>query len=219
MERTFADRRDAGRRLGSVLAGLELDHPLVLGVARGGVIVAAEVAAALGADLGVAVARKLGAPQNPELGIGAVTADGTVVLDAEVVDATSASEAYIRAEIERQVEEAQRRTAVFDGEYGRDSAGRVVVLVDDGIATGVTAKAALRALRRAGASRVVLAVPCAPPQTLDEMRQEADQVVSLIIDRDFIATGQYYARFPPVSDDEVRAALFEAAKRRGATSR
>ena len=216
--RTFADRRDAGRRLGAAVAHMRLEQPLVLGIARGGVVVAAEVAALLGAELGVAVARKLGAPRNPELGIGAVSADGTVVLDPEVVEATGASEAYVQAEIEREVAEARRRIAAFNGSHSHDATGRTVVLIDDGIATGVTAKAALQALRRAGAARVVLAVPCAPPRTVDELREEADEVVSLIIDHDFVATGQYYAQFQPASDDEVRAALESAAKRRGAVS-
>jgi predicted phosphoribosyltransferase len=212
--RVFADRRDAGRSLAAALSLLHLEDPLVLGIARGGVIVAREVAAALQADLGVAVARKLGAPSNPELGIGAVSADGTVVLDEEVARATGAGEAYIRTETEREVAEARRRIAAFDGKFPGNPAGRNVILVDDGIATGVTAKAALRALRGAGAAAVVLAVPCAPPQTVDELRQDADKVVALVIDRDFIATGQYYRDFRPVSDDEVREALETAVRRR-----
>jgi len=210
----FEDRRDAGRQLGAAVARLGLEDPLVLGIARGGVIVAAEVADALDAELGVAVARKLGAPMNPELGIGAVTADGTVVLDEEVALATGASESFVRAQIERETAEARRRLEAFDGRFLRDPAGRVVVLVDDGIATGVTARAALRALRRAGARSVILAVPCAPPRTVDELGLEADRVVALIIDRDFIATGQYYRDFRPVSDEDVLAALEAAATRR-----
>jgi putative phosphoribosyl transferase len=214
----FADRRDAGRRLGGALALLGLRDPLVLGIARGGVVVAAEAAAVLDADLGVSVARKLGSPMNPELGIGAVTADGTLVLDQEVVEATGASESYIRGEVERQVAEAQRRSEAFDGRFARDTRGRDVILVDDGVATGVTAKAALRALRRAGAATLVLGVPCAPPQTVEELREEADRVVVLVIDREFVATGQYYREFGPVEDDEVVAVLEAAARRRERTA-
>lgn len=210
----FLDRRDAGRKLGAALALLGLEQPIVLGIARGGVIVAEEVARRLDAELGVATARKLGAPGNAELGIGAVTARGSVVLDSELVRETGATEDYLRQEVAAQREEARRRLEAFGNAGEHNVHGRSVILVDDGIATGVTAKAALRGLRQEGAAFVVVAVPCAPPLSLDGLREEADTVVSLIIDHAFVATGQYYVDFRTVSDGQVRAALEEAATRR-----
>jgi len=212
MGANFVDRRDAGRKLGESLARMKLDDPLILGIARGGVIVAAEAAAVLDAELGVSIARKLGAPRNPELGVGAVTPDGTVFLDADIAAATGASDSYLEAEIARETAEARRRLEAFDGEYRAEPRGRTVVLIDDGIATGVTAKAALRALRRAGAKRVVLAAPCAPPRAVTEFSAEADEVVVLVVDPDFMATGQYYRDFRPVTDREVRDALASARR-------
>jgi len=209
----FADRRDAGRRLGAALASRGLDHPLVLGIARGGVIIAAEVAALIHGEAGVTVARKLGAPANPELGVGAVAADGTVFLDERLVSATGASPEYLEREIAAEVEEARRRLKAFDGLYHHVAAGRSVIVVDDGIATGVTARAACRALRKESPASLILAAPCAPPSAVEGLRDEADEVVVLVVDPDFMATGQYYRDFRPVSDADVRAALAAAFKR------
>ncbi len=203
----FEDREDAGRQLGDLLRGKGYERPVVLGIPRGGVAVAAEVARALGADLGVIVARKLRAPRHPELAIGAVTADGTVYLNEELAEATRADEAYLDAEIARQAAQARAREEAFDGHRRPALAGRTVIVVDDGIATGATAVAAVRAAKAAGASKVVLAAPVAATASADMLREEADEVVCLIEDPSFYAVGQFYDDFRQVDDDEVKALL------------
>ncbi len=199
----FRDRTDAGRRLAELLAGRALDRPVVLGIPRGGLPVAVEVARAVHGDLAAIVARKLGAPGNPELAIGATTANGVYYLNQAAAKATGASDAYVAAERERQSKEAARREDLFDGHRRPPLAGRNVIVVDDGVATGATAIAAVRSAKAAGASRVILALPVGPPQTLTELRSEADEVVCLHEDEDFWAVGQYYRDFRPVEDREV----------------
>jgi putative phosphoribosyl transferase len=213
--RLFTDRRDAGRRLAGRLTGLAAEHPLVLALPRGGVPVAAEVAEDLGAELGVLIVRKLGAPGQPELGIGALVdgADPQVVLNEQVIAQLRPSPGYIAAEKARQLAEIERRRMAYEG--GRppvEVKGRTVILVDDGLATGGTAKAALRALRRRDPRKLVLAVPVAPPDTLEEMRREADEVVCLATPEPFVAVGLYYEDFNQTTDEEVVELL---AKRRG----
>jgi predicted phosphoribosyltransferase len=203
----FKDRVDAGRRLGAVLAD-GIDPPVVvLGVARGGVVVAAEVAAALGAPLDVVIPRKLGAPGNPELGIGAV-APGVRVVDRSIVDALGVSEGYIESEAARQEAEIERRTAAFrEGRAARDLSGATVVVVDDGVATGVTALAALRWARVQGAAEVVFAAPVGPVGVEHRLADSCDRCVVLLQPPNLMAVGQWYERFEQVTDDEVRAVL------------
>jgi putative phosphoribosyl transferase len=205
----FADRREAGQRLGAALG--ERPGAVVLGIPRGGVIVAAEVAAAIGATLDVVVPRKLGAPGNPELGIGAVTADGTVVLDERLVRILGVTDDYIAREVARQVAEIHRRLERYRaGRPPVDLGGRECIVVDDGVATGGTAEAALRSVRAQGASHVVLAVPVAPAESVERLRSVADEVVCLATPSPFAAVGQWYVQFPQVSDEEVLAALAAA---------
>ncbi|KAF0246764.1 MAG: hypothetical protein FD180_435, partial [Planctomycetota bacterium] len=168
----FRDRQDAGRRLAAALKKRAFDRPLVLGIPRGGVPVALEVARELGGDLGVVVARKLRAPGQPELAIGAVASDGTPWINDRVAEMTGADEAWIRQEILQQSKEARSREERFDG-HRTPVNGRVVLIVDDGIATGATAIVACRMAKRGGARRVVLAVPVGPPGTMAAMRHEA----------------------------------------------
>ncbi len=182
---------------------LGLEHPIVLGIPRGGVPVAVEVAREVGGELAVIVARKLGAPGNPELAIGATTAEGAYYLDAETATMAGATDAYIAAEKERQAREATRREALFDSHRRPPLKGRNVILVDDGVATGSTAIASVRAAKAADAARVVIAVPVGPPGTIEELRREADEVVCLHVDPGFWAVGQYYDEFEQVPDDEV----------------
>jgi predicted phosphoribosyltransferase len=216
----YRDRREAGTELGRAVERLALERPLVLGIPRGGVPVAAEVARAIGAELGVVVARKIGAPWNPELAIGATTANGALWLDDEAVAFVGATEDWIEAERRRQVEEARRRETLFDSTHRPSIAGRDVVVVDDGIATGSTAMAAVRAVEADGAARVVLAVPVAPPSAVARLREVADDVLCLHEDPDFLAVGSYYADFGQVRDAEVKAILdAHRAGRRGASSR
>ena len=202
----FTDRREAGRKLGEALG--TRPGALVLGIPRGGVIVAAEVAESIDGRLDVIVTRKLGAPGNPELGIGAVAENGTTVLDQRLVSALGVSDQSVAKELARQVEEIHRRLAV----YRRDRPplevkGEACIVVDDGVATGGTAEVALRSLRRQGAAGVILAVPVAPQESIDRLRAAADEVVCLASPLPFASVGQWYVTFPQVSDDEVLAAL------------
>ena len=202
----FADRRKAGRRLAEKVKALALSDPVILALPRGGVPVADEVARALGAPLDLMLVRKLGAPGHPEYGIGAV-ADGhepQTVLNDEAMAAFRPAPDYVEAESLRQLEELERRRrAYLGGRAAPPLNGATVVLVDDGIATGGTAKVALIALRRAGAAELVLAVPLAPQSALDELRPFADRIVCLATPKPFDAVGLHYASFPQLSDREV----------------
>lgn len=212
----FRDREDAGRALAAELVERRnLGDLVVLGIPRGGVPVAARVADALGAPLGVVVARKLTAPWQPELAIGAVAADGTVYVDESIAELAGADEAYIEKERVRQSREARNREARFNGARVGPLEGKTVVVVDDGIATGATAIAAVRSLKARGAKLVVLAVPVGPPETIERLRGEADEVVCLRIEPDFFAVGQFYEEFSQTSDDEVLATLEFMRSREG----
>jgi predicted phosphoribosyltransferase len=212
----FQDREEAGERLAEALRGLGLERPVVLGIPRGGVPVAARVARALGGDLGVIVARKLGAPWQPELAIGAVTADGAVYVNHEVASLAGADAGYIEAEVAKEVAEARRREEAFDHRRRPSLAGRAVIVIDDGVATGATAVAAVRSVRRAGAGRVVIAVPVGSPRTLRALRREADEVVCLDENPYLMGVGQAYVDFRQIGDGEVKAVLDAFARERAA---
>ncbi|HWP03453.1 MAG TPA: phosphoribosyltransferase family protein [Gemmatimonadaceae bacterium] len=204
----FRDRVDAGRRLAAALAHLKGERPLVLAVPRGGVIVAAEVARELGGDLDVIVARKVGAPFSPELAVGAVASDGTRYIHAESARAVGVTDEYLERAIAEKMAEAKAREERYRG--GRpalDARGRTVILVDDGLATGSTMIAAARSVRRRDPAKVVIAVPVAPPSTVEAMRREADEVVCLAAPRSFGAVGQFYRDFGQVEDEEVQRIL------------
>jgi len=203
----FRDRDEAGRRLGELVRGRVERPAVVLGVPRGGVIVAVPVAEALQAPLDVVVPRKLGAPGNQELGIGAV-APGVVVLNDDLVRRLGVSEAYIEREAAEQHREVERRTSAFRGDRPPpEIAGRTVVIVDDGVATGGTVLASIAWARAQGPARVVLAVPVLPSSLLPKLGSVADDVLSLAAPRLFGSVGEWYDRFPQVTDEEVRAAL------------
>jgi len=208
----FKDRRDAGRRLAALLEPWRREQPVVLGIARGGVPVAAEVAKALDAPLDVAVVRKIGAPQNPEFAIGAVAEDGVHVLSGGTVRALGLSDKALSALIARAEQELQRRLGRFRGtREPLPLTGRTAILVDDGLATGRSALAAVRSLRRRGAARVVLAAPVASPSAAAALRDEADQVVCVEIPDDLWAVGYWYEDFRPTSDEEVAELLAVSA--------
>ncbi|MHB1017879.1 MAG: phosphoribosyltransferase [Coriobacteriia bacterium] len=196
----FSDRIDAGRRLAEALRDRMPPEALILGVPRGGVIVAAQVARALGHDLDVEVVRKIGAPGNPEYAIAAVDADGELIAG----EGLAADAEYLHREAERAGAEIRRRLAAYRGDRPVPViAGRTVVLVDDGVATGLTLIAAVRSLRRRGAAHIVVAAPVASPSAEQALHRVADDTVLLWVDPHLQAVGQYYARFEQTSDEEV----------------
>lgn len=204
----FRDRRDAGRAIAEELLRRGFEPPaIVLGIPRGGVPVAAVVAKALGLPLGAVVARKLGAPYQPELAIGAVASDGTMYLDRHIADIAGADDAYIEAERRSQANEATRREGRFNGARVGSLAGATAIVVDDGVATGATAIAAIRSLKARGATRVIMAVPVGPPDTIRRLRGEADEVVCVREEPAFFSVGQFYEEFSQVDDEEVYAIL------------
>src|SRR5262245_17311302 len=216
----FADRAEAGRLLAERLAGYA-GRPdlLVLALPRGGVPVAAEVAQALAAPLDVFVVRKLGVPGQEELAMGAIASGGVRVLNPEVVGELGLSDAAIETVAAREGRELERRLAAYRGDRpALDATGRAIILVDDGIATGSSIRAALSSLRRMGPERIVVAVPVAPPTVEEELAGLADEVVCLATPMPFGAVGVWYVDFTPTTDDEVRRIL-ERSERPGADQR
>lgn len=202
----FQSREQAGKLLADLVASRipPAAGIVVLGIPRGGVVVAAQVARRLGAQLDVLVTRKIGAPDNPELAIGAVSADGSVELDSSLVRATGASESYLAAEIASQEAEARRRVDLYRA--GRPSlaiGNRTVIVVDDGVATGATTRAALRSVRRGAPSFLALAVPVGPPDSILALRRDADDVICLRTPEPFRSVGEFYQAWPQTSDAEV----------------
>ena len=210
----FTDRVDAGRRLVERLGHLRNEDAVVLGLPHGGVPVAAEVARVLDAPLDVIVVRKLGVPFQPELAMGAVGEGGALVVNERVLRRVHVSEVEF-AEVERRERaQVERRALRFRGDRPRLAlAGRTALVVDDGIATGSTARAACQVVRAQGAARVVLAAPVCSPDTARALRGEVDQLVCLETPRWFFAVGQCYTDFRPTSDNEVTALLGQAARR------
>lgn len=204
----FSDRREAGRRLAERLRHLAGDDPVVVALPRGGVPVAVEVAHALGAPLDILAVRKLGAPGHPELAVGAVAEGNVGVLDQRMVGVTSLSDDDLDATLERESAELERRVDVYRAACTPvDLEDRVVIIVDDGLATGLTDLAAVRALRARGARRIVVAAPVGSRAATELLGTEADDVVCAFIPRDLRSVGQWYADFGEVGDDEVLALL------------
>ena len=212
-EPLFADRRDAGRRLAAALADYRGRDPVILALPRGGVPVGFEIAKALQAPLDFLLVRKIGAPGQPELGLGAIV-DGIepeIVLNQSVVDAVAPLSGYIEAETERQLAEIERRRWRYTGDRPPpEPFGRAVIVVDDGIATGGTVRAALRGLARSRPACLALAVPVAPADSLAELKSECDDVVCLATPEPFYAVAQHYRDFIQTEDDEVVRLLAEA---------
>jgi len=207
---SFVNRSDAGRRLAMALARYQGQQPVVLALPRGGVPVAAEVASALGAPLDLILVRKIGVPYQPELAMGAIVDGKTplIVRNDDVIAMAGISESEFKTVCDRELTEIERRRQQYLGDRPRaEVTGRVAIIIDDGIATGATARAALRATRMRNTKQVVLAVPVAPVDTLMMMRNEADDLVCLEEYADFGAIGLYYLDFRQVSDQEVINAL------------
>jgi len=210
----FEDRVAAGRSLARALRKLEGENPIVLGIPRGGVIVAAEVARELRTGLDVIIPRKIGAPENPELAIGAVAGDGQVIMNRELVKSLNVSKDYIDQHIDKELEEIKRRRRQYMGELsGLNVGNKVVLIIDDGLATGYTAWAAVKALRMLEPRKIILAVPVAPAETVAKLAPEVDELVILSAPREFYAVGQFYKEFRQVTDDEVKETMrqFRAA--------
>ncbi len=212
LPRPFADRRAAGRALAKALAARHLTAPVVLALPRGGVPVAAEIASALGAPLDIVLVRKIGVPLQRELAVAAVVDGGEpeVVVNKDVAELAGITADYIDASVKQELEEIERRRkAYLQGRARVPLEGRTVILVDDGIATGASVRAALRGLRRKAPKVLILAVPVAPLETIEALRNEVDEIVCLRMPDPFFAIGMHYADFRQVNDDEVIRLLAE----------
>jgi putative phosphoribosyl transferase len=212
MRARFIDRRDAGRRLAAELTELADERPVIIALPRGGVPVGLEVARALGAPLEILAVRKLGAPGNPELGVGAVAEDGTGVLDPRSAGMFGMTRAMLDETLARESRELRRRVERYrDNLPAISVAGRSVIVVDDGLATGLTDLAAVRALRKRGAASIVVAAPVGSREAMSTLAEEADRVVCVTVPERLLGVGMWYSDFTPVSDAEVLALLAEAA--------
>lgn len=210
----FADREDAGRQLAAKLLRFRDRDPVVLALPRGGVPVAMQVAAILQAPMDLILVRKIGAPGQPELALGAVVDGETseLVINEDVKRMLQVSDAYIEQAKARQLEEIERRRKLWLGDRPRIAVkDKTALIVDDGIATGATVRAALHAVRRARPAHLVLAAPVAPPDTIESLREDADEVVCLATPAAFWAISMFYERFPQLADDEVSALMDQVA--------
>jgi putative phosphoribosyl transferase len=213
----FTDRRDAGRQLAEKLKHYEKrKEVLILALPRGGVLPGFEIARAIGAPLDVLIVRKIGFPYQEELAIGAVSETGAVVLNQRIISDGGVTNKYIEDEISAQKKEIDRRIRLYRGDRRltfEEVEGQTIILVDDGVATGATMKAAIATLKEEKAKRLIVAVPVSPVETADELRAMADEFVCLHTPSDFMAVGNYYRDFTQVSDEEVAEILKESGDR------
>jgi putative phosphoribosyl transferase len=205
----FQDRREAGQALARELASLRgTPDMVVLGIPRGGVVVGHEIAQALDAPLDVFITRKIGAPHNPELAIGAVASDGTLTIDQQLVRRLGVAQDYIEEESERQKQEISRRLAEYRGDRPPpEVTGKTVILVDDGVATGATTLVTIKAIKAQEPTELVLAVPVGPRDSIESLKKEVDRLVCLHAPEIFWAVGAFYNVFDQTSDEEVKALL------------
>ena len=210
----FADRVDAGKLLASALKDFSGKKGIVLAIPRGGVVVGYEIAKVLNLPLDLVIPHKIGAPDNPELAIGAVTEDGTVILDNNLITYIGVSQEYIKEESERQKQEIERRLKLYrQGMFYPSLKGLDVIIVDDGIATGSTMKATLVSVKNKGAASITVAVPVGPPSTIKELNKIADRVVCPYTPEYFQAIGQFYTDFYQITDEEVIRLLRESKQK------
>ncbi len=213
--RWFRDRTEAGGLLAERLAGVPLVRPLVLAIPRGGVVVGAELARRLDAELDVVLSRKLRAPLQPEYALGAVAEDGSVVLNPDAATLIREAGEYLQAERQYQLQEIARRQQLYRAvRPAATVAGRSVIVTDDGIATGSTALAALQTVRAQKPHELILAVPVGSPERLAQLARHCDRLIYLLAPEDFTAVGQFYEDFEPVEDEEVLRELQDALVRR-----
>jgi predicted phosphoribosyltransferase len=200
----FRNREEAGKKLAEKLLKYKKDKPIIFAIPRGGVVVAYEVAKKLKADLDIIIPRKIGAPYEPELAIGAVTEDGTIILNEDLVKELGISKEYIKEEASRQIEEIKRRMKFYrKGKEHKDVKNRSIIIIDDGIATGATMKAAVISLKKKHPKKIIIAVPVAPVDSINEMKKIADEVICLEEHKIFGAIGNFYHDFRQVEDEEV----------------
>lgn len=204
MQLIFQDRADAAKKLAEKLVWVKQEDLVVLAIPRGGVVTGDVIASALDAKLDVVVPRKLGAPFNPELAIGAVMHDGSYFLNTEIIDMLNVSRDYIDTEIATQMKEIERRLIRFRGSKKYELQDKTILLVDDGIATGATMFAAAQWVKKQKPKKMIIAVPVGPIETIDKLKEIADEVIVLLSPLLFGAVGQFYQDFTQVSDDQVR---------------
>jgi predicted phosphoribosyltransferase len=204
----FKNRTDAGQQLANVLNDHDIEADIVLAIPRGGLPVGRVVADSLGVPLDIVSARKLGAPWNSELAIGAVASDGTVWLNESLISQIEVEDSYIEEQIDHEREVALKKIERYRGDRPPlELRGKTVLVVDDGVATGATTIACIRQIRNADAERVILAVPVAPPDTVERLHAEADEVLCVEVPPHFGAVGQFYESFTQVSDEQAKAHL------------
>jgi len=204
----FEDRKEAGKMLAAKLEKFSDGEVMVLAIPRGGVVIGYEIAKKIHAPMDIIVPRKLRAPYQPELAIGAITEDGNIILDEQIINSLNVSSDYIKIESQRQKFEIDRRLRVYKGESKiPDLTGLDVIVADDGVATGATMKAALISVRKRGAKSVILAIPVASLSALRMLEQEADKTISLFTPQHFYAIGQFYRNFEQTSDQDVKELL------------
>ena len=204
---TFASRTEAGQRLGRYLAEQNIGADVVLGLPRGGVVVAAEVARILQCPLDVLIVRKIGHPGHREFAVGALAEDGTLVLDEEVINRTGVTQVALREVLAEETARLTDYLARFLRPNRPVLEGKIALIVDDGLATGATTEAAVRSVRNQKASQIIVAVPVASDNAVERLGRIADRVLALLVDPEFDAVGRYYRSFPQTTDEEVRAIL------------